>query len=75
MKNESYSCTRCGNSTFHVFRTGGRGAGPRFWHVSCSDPNCATIIMDVRNDSGSVIPLLSQREDSILAAPREAECG
>ena len=60
--NDRYACLLCGSESFSVFRTGGSGAGPRFWHVACARADCAIIIIDARNDSGSVIPLLSEPE-------------
>ena len=59
---EPFQCPRCQSQTFAVGRRGGNGRGPRFWHVYCFNPACGMVIMDVRNDSGAVIPLLSDRE-------------
>ena len=59
---DDFHCPRCKSEHWRVTRKGGNGRGPRFWHVYCANAECGTIIMDVRNDSGSVIPLLSKRE-------------
>ncbi|MCY4653773.1 MAG: hypothetical protein OXC95_11490 [Dehalococcoidia bacterium] len=59
---EPHICTSCGSREFRIIKRGGAGAGPRFWHVYCASEECATIIMDVPNDSGCVLPRLAERE-------------
>ena len=67
MKMTRHNCHRCGSDSFKVSLSGGYGAGPRFWHVFCANPDCAIIIMDVPNSPEHILQHLSKREDMAMA--------